>query len=68
MNKTIPDERPFVLYYGGKIAGRFSTSDNALDEVERLSVLDVKHGWLPKNWRIARRLARHDRSPQEERR
>lgn len=52
MLKPISDRR-FVLRYGGKIVGRFSTSEAALDEVERLSRLDMKHGWLPKAFEVS---------------
>lgn len=45
--------RSFLLRYGGRIAGRFTSSDAALEEVERLSHLDMKRGYLPKAFEIS---------------
>lgn len=50
MNDNAP--RQFLLRYGGRIAGRFSSSDAALDEVERLSRLAMKRGELPKTFEV----------------
>lgn len=48
-------ERRFLLRYGGRIAGRFTSSAAALDEVERLSRLAAKRGELPKSFEVTER-------------
>lgn len=48
------DPRRFLLRYGGRLAGRFTSSEAALDEVERLSRLATKRGYLPKAFEVTK--------------
>ena len=50
MNDNAP--RHFLLRYGGRIAGRFESPDDALNEAERLGRLAAKRGEMPKAFKI----------------
>lgn len=52
------EKREFVLYYGGRRAGAFTTIEGAQDELERLSHLSMKRGFIPHTFRIEKEPVR----------
>ncbi|MBZ0267412.1 hypothetical protein K8I85_04605 [bacterium] len=51
------ENRPFILYYGGRVAGRFAAEHDAEVEASRLSYLTRKRGEIPPASMITREIA-----------